>query len=304
MFGSLRSEADRDRRPGRFVLLGSASRELVVKSSESLAGRIGYLELTPFLWSEIQEQEDGLYRFWNRGGFPDSLLADNDRFSAIWRDKFIRTFLERDIPQLGFKMPAVQFRRFLTLCAHHHGGTLNSSMMGSNLGLSHTTIRRYLDLLEQTFIVRTLPPLEVNTKKRLVKSPKLYLRDSGLLHRLLGVADLEGLFGHPVFGVSWEGLVIEQVAAAAGDEAMLSHFRTAGGDELDLVLDFPGTGKRLAIECKASSSPGLTKGFFRALELVQADAAVVVAPAVDALFPLAPNVQAMGLSDVLRWVKA
>jgi predicted AAA+ superfamily ATPase len=304
LFGSLRSEVDRDRRPGRFVLLGSASRELVVKSSESLAGRIGYLELTPFLWSEIQAQEDGLYRFWNRGGFPDSLLADNDRFSAIWRDNFIRTFLERDIPQLGFQIPAVQFRRFLTLCAHNHGGVLNSSRMGSNLGLSHTTIRRYLDLLEQTFIARTLPPLEVNTKKRLVKSPKLYLRDTGLLHRLLGVADLEGLFGHPVFGASWEGLMIEQVAAAVGDEAVMSHFRTAEGDELDLVLDFPGSGKRLAIECKASSSPGLTKGFFRAVELVQADAAVVVAPAVDAPYPLAPNVQAMGLSDVVRWVKA
>jgi hypothetical protein len=294
LFSALRSEVDRDRRNGRFVLLGSASRDLVQKSSETLAGRIGYLELTPFLLGELTEVS--LNTFWNRGGYPESVLAETDEFSQIWRENFIRTYLERDIPQLGFQIPALQFRRFLILCAHHHGQTVNLSRLAADLGMSHTTVRRYIDLLEQTFIVRTLQPFEANTKKRIVKAPKLYMRDTGLLHRLLGIDSMDALFSHPVFGASWEGLVLEQVAAAS--DGSLSYYRTSNGDEMDLVIEI--NGKRIAVECKASSAPRPTSGFYRACSDVGADEAYVVAPTIGEAYPLAANATAIGVSDFIK----
>lgn len=297
LFSALRSEVDRDRHNGRFVLLGSASRDLIQRSSETLAGRIGYLELTPFILSELPDV--ALNDYWNRGGYPESLLAESDQFSSIWRENFIRTYLERDIPQLGFQIPAPQFRRFLTLCAHHHAQTVNLSRLARDLGMSHTTVRRYIDLLEQTFIVRTLPPLEINTKKRLIKAPKLYLRDTGLLHRLLGIDSIESLFGHPVFGSSWEGLVIEQLAAAT--DGKMSYYRTALGDELDCVIDF--NGMRIAIECKAASAPKPTKGFYRACEDIQATEAYLIAPTINTPYPLAENITVSGLGDFIQHLK-
>lgn len=298
LFSALRSEVDRDRQNGRFVLLGSASRDLVQKSSETLAGRIGYLELTPFLLGELTEVS--LNTFWNRGGYPESVLAETDEFSQIWRENFIRTYLERDIPQLGFQIQALQFRRFLILCAHHHGQTVNLSRLAADLGMSHTTVRRYIDLLEQTFIVRTLQPFEANTKKRIVKAPKLYMRDTGLLHRLLGIDSMDALFSHPVFGSSWEGLVLEQVAAAS--DGSLSYYRTSNGDEMDLVIEI--NGKRIAVECKASSAPRPTKGFYRCCADIQADKAFIVAPLVDLPYPLDENTTVIGVNDLVRYLSS
>lgn len=294
LFSALRSEVDRDRRNGRFVLLGSASRELVQKSSETLAGRIGYLELTPFMLGELPDVALNVY--WNRGGYPESVLAESDEFSRIWRENFIRTYLERDIPQLGFQIPATQFRRFLTLCGHHHGQTINLSRLAADLGMSHTTVRRYIDLLEQTFIVRTLQPFEANTKKRIIKAPKLYFRDTGILHRLLGIDSIDALFSHPVVGASWEGLVIEQLAAAS--EGTLSYYRTSTGDELDLVIELKG--KRIAVEIKASSAPKPTKGFYSACSDVGADEAYIIGPTIGEPYPLSEKSTAIGVGDFLK----
>ena len=198
LFSILRSEIDRHRRPGRFILLGSASQTLIQKTSESLAGRVGLIELSPFTMEEVGQNTDfSLNKLWLRGGFPDSYLASSDQRSVLWRENFLRTYVERDIPQLGLQIPAMQLRRLLTMCAHNQGQLFNSSKLGESLGVTYQTVRRYIDLMEQTFILRTLPPLEKNIKKRLVKSPKIYVRDSGLLHRLLQVDDFQLTDGQP-----------------------------------------------------------------------------------------------------------
>jgi len=280
LFGSLRSIVDENRQNGRFILLGSASRDLIQKSSESLAGRIGFLNLTPFLMNEVPETP--LPIFWNRGGFPNSLLAENDEFSTIWRENYIKTYVERDIPQLGIDIPGLKLRRFLTICAHNHGQTLNLSKLASSMDLTHPTIRKYIDIFEQTFVLRSIPPYELNVKKRLVKAPKIYVRDNGILHQLLRIEHMEALFGHPIFGASWEGLVIEQLLANFNCPAYF--FRTATGDEIDLVLEL--NNKVIAIECKASSSPQLTKGSYRALELINPDFTFIVSPINSAMYQL------------------
>ena len=294
LFSILRSEVDNNRKNGRFILLGSASRDLVQKSSESLAGRIGYLALTPFLLSEVPDI--ALKTVWNRGGFPDSLLAEMDEFSSIWRENFIKTYIERDLPQLGFQIPSLQLRRFLTMCAHNQGQTLNLSKMGSSLDLSHPTIRKYVDIFEQTFIIRSLPPFEINVKKRLVKSPKIYVRDTGLLHQLLGIKNEEALFGHPVFGASWEGLVIEQLLSVLNCPAYF--FRTATGDEMDIVLQI--NDKLIAIECKASTSPQLSKGSFRAISLLNPMVTFIVAPIESELYEMHENIFVGNINAVLQ----
>ncbi|MCA1752926.1 MAG: ATP-binding protein [Flavobacteriales bacterium] len=297
LFSLLRSVIDKDRRNGRFVLLGSASRDLQ-QSSETLAGRIGFINLTPFTAFELKSEPGyDLNTFWLRGGFPDSFLARTDEDSAIWREQFISTFIERDIPQLGFQIPALQLRRFITMCAHSHGQLINLSKLADSMAVSHPTIRKYIDLLEQTFILRTLEPFEVNVKKRLVKAPKVFVRDSGLLHQLLSIADFNGLLGHPIFGSSWEGMVIENILAhASGWKPYL--FRTATGDELDLILE-KGT-MRIAVECKASTAPKFTKGFWRAIELVAPQMTYVVAPITGEGYALREDVRVVGLDEVLR----
>ncbi len=299
LFSVLRSIVDEDRQNGKFIVLGSASRELVQKSSESLAGRIGYLNLTPFQIDEITTSVD-LNTFWNRGGFPNSVLSENDEFSSIWRENFLKTYVERDLPQLGFQTPALQLRRFLTMCAHNQGQLLNLSKLGSSMDLTHPTIRKYIDVFEQTFIMRSLPPFEINVKKRMVKSPKIYVRDSGLLHQLLGIKNNEALFGHPIFGSSWEGLVIEQLVSAL--ECSAYFFRTATGDELDLVIEL--NGKILAIECKASTAPQPTKGFYRALELLQPYHTFIVAPINSESYQLQEKISVCSLNDVLKQLKS
>ena len=294
LFSILRSIVDQNRRKGRFILSGSASRDLVQQTSESLAGRIGYLSLTPFQFAELPEVE--LIDFWNRGGFPESILAENDDYSYKWRENFIKTYVERDIPQLGFQIPALQLRRFLTICSHIQGQTINFSKIAGSMDMTHPTMHRYLDLLEQTFVVRTLPPYLSNTKKRMVKSPKVYIRDSGLLHQLLGIKNADMLFGHPIFGASWEGLVVEQVLSKIDTPA---HFyRTAKGEELDLVLNFNGT--LIAIECKASSAPQPTKGFYKALEDLKASKAFIVAPIFGASYHIGENIIVTGLRELIE----
>ncbi len=292
LFPVLRSIIDENRANGKFLVLGSASRDLIRQSSETLAGRICYIELTPFLINETgAELTAELATHWNRGGFPDSYLARNDKSSRVWRENFIRTFLERDIPQMGFNIPAMTLQRLWSMLAHLHGQLLNSSKLGEMIGVSHTTIRSYVDLLSQTFMIRLLPPCEANTKKRLVKSPKVYIRDSGILHALLDIHDTESLFGHPVFGNSWEGFVIENILANLNGWSP-SFYRTSSGVEIDLILK-KGM-KQIAVECKASTAPTLSKGFQLALNDLGIEQAYVIAP-VDEPYTIKGNITILPL---------
>lgn len=300
IFPVLRSILDASGANGQLLVLGSASPDLLRQSSETLAGRISYLELEPFSLPEIggaaSEKEAALRRLWTRGGFPRSYLAPSDAASFAWREDFIRTFLERDIPQLGIRVPAQTLHRFWQMCAHNHGQMLNSSQLGQSLGLSHTTVRSYVDTLEQTFLLRVLPPFEANLKKRLIKSPKIYLRDCGLLHALLGLDSAQALLGHPVYGASWEGLVIENVLAVLGRAWRAGFYRTSAGTELDLVLERGG--ERIALECKASTSPTVSKGFWTALDDLRIRKAFVVAP-VASPYPIGKGVRVMPLAHLL-----
>ncbi|MEA3222815.1 MAG: ATP-binding protein [Thermodesulfobacteriota bacterium] len=302
IFKILRSIIDEKERNGQFLILGSASRDLIRQSSETLAGRIAYLELTPFLFSEINTENTGgvgwFNKYWFRGGFPRSYLARSDKSSLRWRENFIRTFLERDIPQLGFHIAAETLRRLWMMCAHNHGQLLNASRLGESMGVSHTTLRSYIDLLSQTFMVRVLPPYEANVKKRLVKSPKIYIRDTGILHALLGIGSIDDLMGHPVFGSSWEGFVIENIIGALpGWHA--GFYRTSAGAELDLVLE-RGT-KRIGIKCKASPSPRTTKGFWNSLDDLGISQAWIIAPVKEAS-PIKENVIVAPLNIFLEKV--
>ncbi len=297
LFPLLRSLADEERRNGQFLLLGSASRELLRQTSETLAGRIAYLELTPFLADELPAGDPAMLpRLWFRGGFPRSFLAAGEESSRTWRESFTRTFLEQDIPQLGFNIPAATLSRLWRMLAHLHGQLLNGSQLGAALGVSHTTIRSYLDLLTQTFMVRLLEPFSTNLKKRIVKSPKIYLRDSGILHSLLQIDTLDGVLAHPVCGASWEGLVIENVIAALpGWQA--GFYRTAAGAEIDLVLERGQ--RRIAVECKASTVPTVSRGFWSALDDLAVDEAWIVAP-VSAAYPLREGVTVAPLAALLE----
>lgn len=290
LFAALRPEIDSDRRAGRFLLLGSASGELLRQSGESLAGRVSYLELTPLLAAELPvEKLADLQSLWLRGGFPLSCLARDDASSYVWRQDFIRTFLQHDLADLGVRVPAETLRRFWQMLAHLQGQLFNASQLGLSLGgASHTTAARYLDVLVDTMMVRRLPPHFTNIGKRLVKSPKVYLRDSGVLHALLGLASVQDLQGHPVAGASWEGFVVEQVAASLPPDAHLSFYRTAAGTELDLVIEQGA--RKVGVEIKFSSAPKPTKGFWLALQDLQIDRAFVVAP-VPRRYPLAQGVE-------------
>lgn len=218
LFSYLRSEIDRDRINGKFILLGSVSQQLIQKTAESLAGRAGLVTLTPFTFFELYKiDEFEIAKHWFRCGYSDSYLATDSEISKLWLDNYIRTFIERDLPQLGIQIPPLQLRRLLMMLSHIHGQIINLSKLGESLGTSHTTIRKYIDLLEQTFVVKILLPYEVNIKKRLVKSPKIYLRDSGLLHRMLSIDDYNTLLGHPIAGSSWEGYVIENLITEMKD---------------------------------------------------------------------------------------
>ncbi len=299
LFSFLRSEIDTNRKNGRFILLGSASQQLIQKSSESLAGRVGLIILTPFTFYELSKTfEFSMQCHWFRGGYPDSYLAENDTASNLWRSNFIRTYIERDIPQLGIQIPALQLRRLLTMLCHSQGQIINLSKLGESLGTSHTTIRRYIDLLEQTFIIHTLLPFETNMKKRLVKSPKVFVRDSGLLHNLLGISDFNQLLGNPILGSSWEGYVIENITTKLGDYSAF-FYRTASGDEMDLVIE-TGT-ERIAIECKVSSAPTFSKGFWNAIDAIKPNKTFVVVP-IETCYEIKKNIWVTGLEKLISLI--
>ncbi|MGR3814757.1 MAG: ATP-binding protein [Cognatishimia activa] len=277
LFGALRGQIDRRRRQGhrtgQFLLLGSASNTLLHQSAESLAGRVSYHELTPFMLPEVGS--DAMSALWLRGGFPDSFLAKSDRASLTWREDFIRTYLERDIPSFGLRIPTETLRRFWTMLAHEQGGLLNAAKLAGNLGVSGQSVARYLDLLVDLMLVRRLPPWHSNAGKRLVKSPKVYIRDSGLTHALLGIEAQEDLLGHPVVGGSWEGFCIENLIAAAPRGTEASFYRSSAGAEIDLVLKLP-KGQIWGIEIKRTTSPKVTRGFHIAAEELDVSERILV----------------------------
>jgi len=277
LFPLMRAIVDERGTNGSFLILGSASPELLRQGSESLAGRIRYLELTPFVLQELEDRPAAslMKDLWLRGGFPRSWLAPTEGQSLEWRLDFIQAFVTRDIPQLGSRIAAAQVERFWQMCAHLHGQVFNSSRLGESMGVSHHTARSYLDLLHQTYMLRVLPPLTANLGKRLVKSPKVFIRDTGLLHALHGIRGFNDLLGHPVHGASWEGFVIDNILALAG-EWKASFYRTSSGNEIDLVLERGR--RRLAIECKASSAPEVTRGFRQALADLDIAEAWIIAP--------------------------
>jgi predicted AAA+ superfamily ATPase len=277
LFPVLRGLCDEKRTPGRFLILGSASPELLRQSSESMAGRIAYLDLTPFLISELKPGD--LSRHWLRGGFPDSFLAISDEASLIWRQNFIRTYLERDLRVYGMELSEVTMRRLWTMLAHANGQTLNAAKLSESIGVSAPTVRRYLDFLEHTYMLRQLHPWFVNVKKRLVKSPKLLFRDTGLLHALLDIKNQNDLFGHPVYGCSWESYVAAQLAGAADGQWTFYYYRTAKGDEIDLILQRGD--RRVAVECKASASPQPSAGFYRSLDDLGLEQGYIASPLDD-----------------------
>lgn len=301
VFPIIRGIVDEHGQNGAFFILGSASPELLRQSSESLAGRIAYFELTPFLWDEIgaSHEADAMLRLWLRGGFPRSYLADDNATSLRWRRNFIMTFLERDMPQFGLHISAPRLDRFLRICSHVHGQVLNSSRLGESLGVSYHTVRSYIDILEHTFIVRVLQPYAPNLKKRLVKSPKLYIRDSGLLHALHDIEDHNQLLAHPMYGASWEGFALEQIIGALPDWKPY-FYRTASGAEIDLVLE--KAGRRVAVEAKASSAPEVTKKLRSALEDVVGEHAWIVAP-VDRAYPVDRNITVAPIGTVVEQVR-
>jgi uncharacterized protein len=275
VFGQLRPEIDAQRRAGRFLLLGSASGKLLQQSSESLAGRISYLELTPFRLEEVGEPT--MQKLWSRGGFPVSFTAPTESLSFAWRTDFIATFLNRDIKEFGISVPAQTMHRFWRMTAHLQGQLLNSSAIAASLGgISHTTVNRYVDSLVDTMMLRRLEPYFVNVGKRLVKSPKVYVRDSGLLHALLNINNLNELTGHPTAGHSWEGFMVEQIATLAPKGSSIGFYRTAAGAELDVVVD--SGSKKYGFEIKFSAAPRVTKGFWQACSDVQVDHAFILAP--------------------------
>ncbi len=290
LFPILRVLVDQQK-PRRFLILGSASRDLIKQSSETLAGRIRYIELTPFSFWEVDHAE----KLWIRGGFPLSYLAKNDEKSAEWRTAYITTFLERDIPNLGIQIQPTLLRRFWMMLAHYHGQTSNYSELGGSLGVSHTTIRRYLDILSGTFMIRQLQPWFENIGKRQVKSPKIYYRDSGLLHSLLGTTEKSTLHNHPKVGSSWEGFALEQVIRfheATPEEAYFWAIHNQA--ELDLLLIKDG--KRVGFEFKYADVPQLTKSMKTSLEVLNLDLLTVIFPSKDRFF-LSEKIEAVGFQS-------
>lgn len=304
LFRTLRGVIDRGRRAGRkagrFLLLGSAAIDLLKQSGESLAGRISYLELAPFDALEVAPAD--LDTLWVRGGFPSSFLADDDDLSFKWRQDFIRTYLERDIPQLGPRIPAETLRRFWTMLAHNQAELLNASSIARGLGVSGVTVAGYLDLLVDLLLVRRLPAWHRNDGKRLVKSPKVHVRDTGIAHALLGLRSKEDILGHPVAGRTWETLVVETLIAAAPEGTEASFYRTSAGAEIDLVLTLPNR-KLWAVEIKRSSAPKVERGFHSACADLKPQKQFVVYPGTER-FSLGDRIDAIGLAALVAELQA
>ena len=300
LFPLLRGVIDRRRKKGfrscQFLILGSASLDLIRQSSESLAGRIAYEELPGFNVLEV----DSIEGLWLRGGFPDSFLASSDRSSMTWRGNFITTYLERDIPQIAQFVPANRLRRLWTMLAHQQGQLINLSKLGGSLDLTSPTVKSYVEMLEDLLLIRSVRPWLVNVGKRLVKSPKIYIRDSGITHALLNLTKLDDLLGHPVVGGSWEGFIIENIISVVPNGAEYGFYRTTGGAELDLVLSL--NGEVWAIEIKRTLSPKLSKGFLNAVEDISADHRYFIYAGKDE-FPLGERTIAIGLAGFMKKLK-
>ena len=298
LFQTLRELIDKGRRrnirAGRCLILGSASVDLLKQPGESLAGCIAYVELGPFNVLEVKGNEQE--QLWIRCGFPDSFLARNDNESAVWRKNFIRTYLERDIPQMGPRIPAETLRRFWTMLDHAQGGLLNAAQFARALSVDGNTVVRYLDLLIDLLLVRRLQPYRANVGKRLVKSPKVYVRDSGIVHTLLGLDDRNAVLGHPVIGESWEGFVLENLLCASPERMQPRHYRTAAGGEIDLFLQMQG-GALWAVEIKHGLVPRLSKGFYHARQGLEPERSFAVHSGVDR-YPMREDVEAIGLNEL------
>lgn len=300
LFAPLRSIIDDRKRQGRnnkqFLLLGSASIDLLKQSSESLAGRVAYCELTMLDITEVGK--DNLYQLWSRGGFPESFLSQTDEDSFNWRQNFVRTYLERDIPQLGPRIPVESLRRFWIMLAHNQGQAFNAAAFARSLDVSGVTTARYLDLMVDLLLVRRLQPWTSNLGRRLIKAPKTYIRDSGVCHSLLSIKSLDDLLAHPVVGGSWEGFVIENILANLPSSTSFGYYRTKAGAEIDLVIEF-AFNDTWAIEIKRNTSPTVSKGFYNAIDDIKPRRSIVV-HAGDESFPLPNGVEAMTLVDLLQ----
>ena len=302
LFQELRGLIDRGRRlgkgTGRFLILGSASVDLLRQSGESLAGRIEYVPLNPLDVLEVTAATAPMAALWVRGGFPGSLLAASDTDSLAFRRDFIRTYLQRDVSELTLRrIPAETLERLWTMLAHGQGGLLNASRLAASLGVSGPTVTGYIDLLVDLLLVRRLRPFHANVRKRLVKSPKVYVRDSGLVHALLGIEDHNALAGHPVAGASWEGFVIENLLAAVPPGTAASFYRTQAGAEVDLVLELPGRGRPWAIEIKLGLTPRPGRGFHNARADIEPERSFIVYSG-DERYPLSAEVEAIGLREM------
>jgi len=306
IFQPLRTIIDQGRRKnkgtGRFLLLGSASLELLNQSGESLAGRVEYVDLPPLNCLEIKEDENELNQLWLRGGFPDSFLAKNEKNSLAYRMSFIRTYLEREIPQFGSRIASQTLERFWTMLAHSQGSIINASQLSRSLMLSAKTVTSYVDLFTDLLLVRKIPPYFANIKKRMVKSPKVYIRDSGLLHGLLGIRDFENLLGHPIIGNSWEGFVLENLINCSPVGTKSSFYRTSGGAEVDLVLELPGKQAPWVFEVKHGTMGKLNKGFYYAVEDIAPEKSFVVHKGKDS-FPIDQQTEALSLFDACKMLE-
>jgi uncharacterized protein len=302
LFAVLRGLIDKGRRAGhkygQFLVLGSASLELLRQSSESLAGRIVYVEMSSISAIEIDNSRNLLQNLWLRGGFPDSFLANSENVSMEWRQAFIKTYLERDIPQFAPRLPAETLRRFWIMLAHLHGTQLNVSRIASNLGINGQTVTRYVDLLVDLFLVRRLMPWHSNTGKRLVRSPKVYVRDSGILHALLNINNIDNLFSHPVVGTSWEGFVIDNLLSFLSVGTECYFYGTTRGAEVDLVIKHPA-GKLFAIEIKRSLAPQVGRGFYEVCKDINPTERYVVYDGQEKI-PLKDNICAVGLRELMQ----
>ncbi len=296
-FEILRSHVDKQNRPRQLLILGSASRDLIQQSSESLAGRISYTTLAPLLPSEVSITQ--LNTLWLRGGYPRSFLAKTDEDSMIWRTDFIQTYLERDIPQLGLNISPSQMRRLWMMLAHLHGQTLNKAKLAGSLGVDNHTVQRYIDILKDTFMITVLEPYHTNLKKRLIKAPKIYLSDPGMVHALLKIGSFNDLLGHPIYGMSWEGFVVQSIIHSA-DQWTPSFYRTSNGTEIDLILE--KNQEKIAIEIKASSAPKITPSFFNTLDELKITESYVIAP-VKTSYPLTKTSRVCPLSDIVKRVQ-
>ena len=308
LFQPLRSLIDLGRRKGnrygRYLILGSAAIDLLRQSGETLAGRIEYVNMGPLDVLEIEPTREAINRLWIRGGFPEIYLSPSEANSFRARRSFIKTYLERDVPQFGPRIPAETLERLWIMLAHSQGSLLNASRLAESLMVSSPRVSRYIDLLVDLLLVRRLTPYYArNIRKRLIRSPKVYVRDSGLVHALLNIEDSIGLAGHPIIGASWEGFVVETLLGVMPEAAQASFYRTAGGSEMDLVLELGGTHGLWAIEIKHSSAPKMTRGFHQAVEDLNPNRTFIVYSGEDR-YPVAKGIEVIGLKEMAEELEA